>query len=130
MIDDLEQDLARLPEPAAPDSITATVMARVSRLSERPASVAPPAIVAASTTEFPAWAIAFVGLAVVAVSWLAGGFETDWWRELIASPPDAAQGAATLSVNWTAAFGVALGLVLYVAGLLAPLGRRRLTLPR
>lgn len=132
MNDHVESRLTRLPEPAPPATLATTVMARVSRLSEGPASgsLAARASVrnvgserAHRPSDLPAWVAALAGLAIVFVSWFGGMNETDLASGLVSSrfgSPDLLQ----VSLHGAAAVGLVLGLLLYLAGLFAPLRHR------
>ncbi len=132
MITHVESELTRLPEPVPPATLVTTVMARVSRLAEEsaPASLASRASLAGSRDErarrsndAPAWVAALAGLVIVLVSWIGSLNEADLATAFISSrigPPDLLR----LSLNGPAALGLALGLLLYLAGLFAPLRRR------
>ncbi len=133
MINHLEPEMTRLPEPVPPATLVTTVMARVSRLAEQPApaSLASRASVgtarherARRSSDLPAWVAGLAGLAIVFVSWIGSLNEADLAAGLISSrigPPDLLH----VSLNGSAALGLALGLLLYLAGLFAPyrLGR-------
>lgn len=115
----LAADLAGLPQPAPPPDLAAAVMARIERMDEAHTTAVasmPGTAPRHAAGDWPAWATTIGGLAVgLAVYW---------------APP----GGATASGNWmtisltampsTSAWALVLaaGLVLYVAGLFAPLG--------
>ncbi len=134
MTERLERELMRLQEPAPPASLSRIVMARVARLAEqrRPAFTTAPATLRerrlASWREAPAWATVLAGLAIVFVSWIDvfvswidGRLEVSSLRGLVsqvATPSVTSRGPNAFALL---AFGV--GLLLYVAGLFAPLAR-------
>ena len=132
MSDHVESQLTRLPEPVPPVTLAATVMARVLRLAEEPAPASLTARApvgnaggerARRWNDLPAWVAALAGLAIVFVSWISGLSEADLATGLISSrigPP----GLFHVSLNGSAALGLALGLLLYLAGLFAPLRNR------
>jgi len=118
MNDELTPLMTRLPDPAPPPTLTATVMARIAREEEaRHAAVIEPV-----RRERPAWPWALVGIAVVigasAWGWLAAGTVPD----LIS--PRIGTGAPLLTPGGPAAVGITLGLLVYLAGLFAPLRHR------
>lgn len=127
-----EPELTRLPEPVPPATLVTTVMARVSRLAEGPASasLAYRAPKGNSREErvrglidLAAWVAALAGLAIVFVSWINARQEAGSLLDLMSSrigPPN----LLSMSPNGPAALGLALGLLLYVAGLFSPLHNR------
>jgi hypothetical protein len=128
----VESELTSLPDPVPPTTLAATVMARVSRLPEgRPRA-------ARSTsgrsrisredrigrwTGLAAAAAALTGVAIVVVSWLAGRLEAGSWLARI-SPRVGTPLAGWVPPGGFAVPGIALGLLLYVGGLFAPLRNR------
>jgi hypothetical protein len=128
-----ESELTRLPEPVAPASLVGAVMARVSRLDEQrtPASVAFSISMGRSQKErIRSWngplagVATFAGLAIVLVSWIDGRLDTGSWPSLISLHVGAPNGLR-LPPDISAALGLALGLLLYLGGLFAPLRSRR-----
>lgn len=129
MNDDIQSELTRLPEPDPPATFSRTVMARVARAAEErnPAWQAP-ALAArhrrkelvGTWTERVSRAIFIAGVAIVFASWtygiVAGGPGLNlvplwpWLPAPMKMPLGGAAGA-----------GLALGLLLYVTGLFAPL---------
>lgn len=123
MIDDLHASMTHLREPAPPPTLKATVMARIAREADRePADAAAEAASAKRRRERPMWLWTFAGLVVVlcasAYAWLEGGLLPD----LIS--PRMAGGLASIPTQGPAALILALGLLVYMAGLLAPLRSR------
>jgi hypothetical protein len=127
MTDLVESELARLPEPMPPATLAATVMARVAE-ERAPSSLASRAPrdnsangrARRSWTGLPAWAAAFAGLAIVFVSWIGGQLEAGSSLALISSQIGVPS-PGSMPPNGSAVFGLALGLLLYLAGLFAPL---------
>jgi hypothetical protein len=131
--DTVESDLTRLPEPKAPATLVATVMARVSRLDDaRPAAIfaaAPPkrrspAARAGHWKDVPAWVTALAGLAIVFVSWTAGRLEPSSWLGFVPSQIGTLN-PVRLPPGGPAALGLGVGMLLYLAGLFAPLRKRQ-----
>jgi hypothetical protein len=125
MIDQVTSELGRLPEPAPPSTLAATVMARVARLPEPEALPAPGergrARIAARR-EWPAWAWALSGVVVVFAAHVYDWRVAGRWPDLMSSRIGGVL-PAVLPVEGLAAPILALGLVLYLAGLFAPLRR-------
>lgn len=133
MIDHVESELRRLPEPVPPAALAGIVMARVWRLAEErtPASLASPALMGSSGEErvgkwhdVLVWAGAFAGLVLVFVSWLHGRLEAGSSLDLVSWRIGAAS-VVRMPPNGPAVLGLALGLVIYVAGLFAPIRNKR-----
>jgi hypothetical protein len=125
MIDELAPVLTRLPDPAPPASFRAIVMARIERDVDRQrASEREATTPARRRYDRPVWLWTLAGLAIVlgasAYGLLAGGSLPDLTSPRIGRAPlmMPMEGPALI---------VGLGLVVYMAGLLAPLrggGRR------
>jgi hypothetical protein len=122
----LTTDLAGLPQPAAPPTLTAAVLARIAQIEgPHPAPVAAEMPETSSTRDWSAWATAPGGLAavvVIALSMASGvGAPIDFpsprvggmTARLLTMPP---------ATPWTLVLAAGLGL--YVAGLFAPLGAK------
>jgi hypothetical protein len=133
VINHVESELNRLPEPEPPATLVGTVMARVSRLADErtPASVASPAWKrrsrdgrVGSWNDLPAWVAALAGLAIVFVSWINGGLEPNSLLDLI-SLQAGSPNVVGMPPNGLAVLGLALGLLLYLAGLFAPVRKRQ-----
>ncbi len=125
MIDHVATVMARLPEPTPPTSLKATVMARIAREAEPQHGVAAKAADHARIPrERPIWIWTLVGgLAMVfgtsVIGWLAVGALPS-----VTSPLIGGAGVATLiPMQGSAALMIGLGLVIYLAGLFAPLRR-------
>lgn len=119
MNDDLTPLMTRLPDPAPPSTLAATVMARIAREDEaRQVAAVEPA-----RRERPTWIWALVGIAVVvgasAWGWLTAGTLPDL------TSPRIGPGTPALMPGGPAAAIIALGLLVYLAGLFAPLRDRR-----
>jgi hypothetical protein len=115
MMDDTTTLMARLPEPAPPPALAATVMARIAREAARDAVAAP----ARRRREGLAWLCALAGLAVVfglsAWGWIGAALPHPMSWSIGPGIPD------VLPVEGPAVPLLALGLLLYLAGLFAPL---------
>jgi len=122
MIDHVATLMARLPEPTPPASLKATVMARIAREAELQQDIAAEA---ANHARIPRersvwiWTLAG-GLATVVgttvYGWLAGGALPSFTAPLIGGGAP-----ALIPMPGSAALIVALGLLIYLAGLFAPL---------
>ena len=119
-------DLVALPQPAPPPDLAASVLARITRIDQahaaRATAAMPETIAAFSTRDWSAWAAVLGGLAAglaLVVSMPPG----DTARIDIVSPGIRGMTAALVAMpsTTTGALGLAAGLVLYVAGLFAPL---------
>ena len=128
-----ESELTRLPEPVVPSTLAGAVMARVSRLDEghTPASLAfsvstgrPQKQRIWSWNSLAAGVAAFAGLVIVLLSWIDGRLDTGSWPSLI-SLHVGAPNMVRLPPDLSAALGLALGLLLYLGGLFAPLRKSR-----
>jgi hypothetical protein len=128
MTDRIERNLPLLPEPAAPAELSAAVMARVSHLADEPAPA--PRFVSDVTGDSsrergrrgshrPAWAAAVAGLSIVSIAWTYGRLAAGQWPGLVSSPLGP-RGFVSLPADLSTALGLALGLLLYVGGLFAP----------
>ena len=118
-MEDLENELRRLPEAAAPATLAAGVMARVTRMSECSASPASPAsrtAVGGRARGLWAGATALAGVAVVGTAWISGGSELAPAFDPT-SPPSDLLNLPSVEV-W-----LAVGVLLYLAGLLASVGK-------
>lgn len=117
---DLTVTLATLAEPAAPDTMTATVMARIAREAETMEQ----AVATAPRRDSPAWWLALVGAAaagaVFALAWFTSGLSPDYLSSRVGRP-----GPALAPVQGPFAALMALSLFLYVVGLFAPIRARR-----
>jgi hypothetical protein len=119
MIDDLTPLLRDLPEPAPHSSMTASVMARIEREAERKAEARSATRVKA-TGEVRVLFLTVAGLALVGVLFAYG------WLSL-ETPPDFTSPrigfdrARLVPIQGPAMWLVGVGLVIYLAGLFAPL---------
>lgn len=128
----LESELARLPEPEPPAGLADGVMARVARVdagrirqapARQPRSRAAPAAAERSvrSRDHLAPALGAAGL----VAYVYGLAQGDWTFSPLVSP--IGEGMTVLvgvPASVPAALGLTAALFLYLAGLLAPLGRR------
>ena len=123
MNDDLTPLLRELPEPAPPSTMTATIMARVQREAERKAEAQVVATVKTSV-DLRMWLATFAGIALVVVLFISG------WQSLGTVPdftsPRIGSGRAMLvPIQGPTMLLMGLGLLIYLAGLFAPLRTRR-----
>jgi hypothetical protein len=133
VINDVESELTRLPEPVPPATLATAVMARVSGLAEarQPAALVSP-VPALSAREARAWRwrdlpapfAATAGLFIVIISWTVGWLDAGSWLAIV-SPGIGAPPLVRIPHGAPAAPALALGLLLYVAGLFAPVRRRQ-----
>ena len=112
--------LARIPEPTPPPAFKATVMARIAREADQP--LPDPAVVRTQRRrDRRAWMLASTGLLLaagaLAYPYLAAQVIPDLSARM--SPISAGAGAASGSLGIL----VAVGLLLYLAGLFAPLSQ-------
>ena len=123
----LTADLAALPQPAPPPDLTAIVLARIARIEQAdpaPAAAAMPEK-ALSTRDRSAWASALGGLAAglaIVLSTAARRRGVD--RHRVAQDQRDHRWSGRDVLDDHGALVLAAGLVLYVAGLFAPLGGR------
>jgi hypothetical protein len=126
---DIHSNLTRLPEPEPPAPFCRTVMARVARVAEgrRPVDpVLPPTTMVSRETFVRRWSplaarvAAAAGVAIVCVSWTYGILADGGWLGLVPSRPWL-PAPTEMPAAVPATVGLALGLLLYLAGLFAPL---------
>lgn len=125
MNDELSTLLAALPEPEAPSSMTATVMARLAREEDARQTLA---VAVPARREWPAWALAVAGASSVAgvflgAWWVSGQVPTLWSPHFSGPRPEAVPLAGSLYLY------MAIALAVYFAGLFAPVRFRRATRP-
>lgn len=119
-MDDLTPLMSRLPEPAPPATLMATVMARIEREAAQYSPGAEASAPARQRRDRPAWLWTLVGAAVVLGVSAAGWLETGALPGVTLARtgfgrPLAMPGAGPASMILGA------GLLLYLVGLLAPL---------
>ena len=124
MTDDIERLLARLPEPAPPPTLAATVMARIAREPDRAIVEAVLRSPAITRGDRPAWLWAVVGLLIVV------GLTVDGWVSAGLSPDLTSSRIgigrlALMPVEGPGVLLLAVGLWLFLLGLFAPLRRDR-----
>jgi hypothetical protein len=113
---ELEQALGDLAEPNAPSTMTATVMARIARESEAAVVAKVP-----RRRELPSWILTVVGLLA-----MIGAFGIGWASTGAPSPlTPKLGGGLSLPFGGPALVVLAAGLMVYLAGLFAPLRARR-----
>jgi hypothetical protein len=119
MIDELAGALTQLQEPVPPPTFKTTVMARIAREADRQ-----PVDAAASARrwhEGPAWLWTAAGLVIVlcasAYGWIEAGTLPDF------TSPRTAGGLSFIPMEGPSTLVVGAGLLLYMAGLVAPLRR-------
>jgi len=115
MNDDLAQLLQKLPEPPAPSSMTSTVMARIAREADL-------AVVVDAPRERPTWIWSLVGLAVVVAAAVYGWANGIGLPDLVGSKVGSRPTLLPMGGPLTAV--MAVGLLVYLAGLFAPLRSR------
>ena len=122
MIDHVETLMAQLPEPTPPASLKATVMARIAREAELQQDLAADAADPARISrERPVWIWTLAGglatlIGASAYGWLVKGALPSFTAPLIGG------GVPTLiPMQGSAALIIGLGLLIYLAGLFAPL---------
>lgn len=131
MTGDVEPALTLLPEPEPPPSFSRTVMARVSRAAEarRPARLPGDPLPSSRkgsvgrARELAPGVGAIAGVAVAITSWAHGLLETRAALDLVPSLPWLSI-PVKMPLGRSATLALALGLLLYVAGLFAPLHNR------
>jgi hypothetical protein len=124
MIDDIAPGRTRLADPAPPATLSATVMARIAREADRRGAPAvAEAVPARSHGDWPAWLWTLTGLAMVfcasAWRWLVTGALPD-----LTSPRIGRDSLALAPIEGPAVLFLGFGLLLYLAGLFAPLRSR------
>ncbi|MCR4373984.1 MAG: hypothetical protein NUW22_03975 [Acidobacteria bacterium] len=121
MNDDLTPVLADLPEPPVPEGFAATVMARIARETEQEVAVG---VASAERAAIPAYLWALVGVALVVGAGVYGWYDAGALPDLTSARIGLGR-AVALPLQGPALMLCGVGLLLYLAGLLAPLGRRR-----
>lgn len=116
MIDEIGPLLARLPDPEPPSTLSATVMARISREPDRQELVAREAVPRDRPFRAHILAGVVVVLAVTVHGWIGGASVPDVVSWRIGLPQLVPSGGP-------AALLIAIGLLVYVRGLFAPLRR-------
>lgn len=109
MTEPVEVDFQKRATPAAPDTLRRSVMARVSRVADAPAPRPRRAPVA---RDLSAWTLVLAGFVVVIASWVAGARPAETWPALELVSADPAQ------------VGLIVGVLIFAAGVFAPLRRR------
>jgi hypothetical protein len=119
MSDDIRPLLARLPEPAPPATLAATVMARIEQEAGRGRR---PLEVAAGTRARFFWLYVLAG-AVVVIGTIASGWASAGSVPDVLSSRIGNRSLVLLPIDGLALIPFAAGLLLYLAGLFAPLRR-------
>jgi len=123
MNDGIDSLLTRLPEPEPPTTLSASIMARVEREADRPATATRAFSREMNNRHAPAWTWAVLGIAVVT------GLTVYGWLTKV-NPPDVISSRIGLGrlermpVDAVHVLLLATGLWLFLAGLFAPLARR------
>jgi hypothetical protein len=115
MNDDLAPILSTLSEPVAPSSMTTTVMARIAREADLAVAVEQP-------RERPVWLWSLAGLVVV-IAAVAYGWTTGVGLPDVLGPKVGGR-LALLPMGGPLTAVMAVGLLVYLAGLFAPLRSR------
>jgi hypothetical protein len=119
MNDDIRPLISQLPEPAPPTTLTASVMARIAREADRETAPATAAF-ARQRGEWIFWLWITTGLAIVLGStvqgWLSGGSLPD-----LTSPRIGFGGLTLMPFDGPVTVFIAIGVLVYLAGLFAPL---------
>ena len=118
MMDDLTPILSRLPEPMAPSTLTATVMARIERDAERKAQ-AEVIVPVSRARELQTWFWTVGGIALVLLVFVKSGSLPSLTAARIGL-----NHAPLMPVETGVSLFLALGLVAYLVGLFAPLRTR------
>lgn len=118
-MDDLTPVLARLPEPAPPSTMTATVMARIEREAERKADEKA-AVPAGRARESEPWLWTFAGVALVLMVFVQGWLSSGTLPNLT-SARIGVNHAPLMPGGSSVSLLLALGLAIYLAGVFAPL---------
>lgn len=119
-MDDLTPLMSRLPEPAPPAALMATVMARIERETAQYSPGAEASAPARHGRDRPAWLWTLVGAAVVLGVSAAGWLETGALPGVTLARTGFAKPLAMPGVG-PASMILGAGLLLYLVGLLAPL---------
>lgn len=120
MIDDLAPLMTRLPDPTLPASFKATVMARIERdVDLQNAAAADDAAAAPRQHDLPGWLWTLAGLVAVVSASAYGWIETGSMPDF--ASPRIGQRLVLIPADASTALAIGLGLLLYMAGLLAPL---------
>ena len=122
-MDDLTPLLSRLPEPAPPATLRATVMARIEREAAQHSPRAEASAPVRQGRDRPAWLWTVVGAAVVLGVLVAGWVETGALPGVTLARTGFGSPLVMPGVG-PASMILGAGLLLYLAGLLAPLRSR------
>ena len=124
MTESMESKLARLPEPAPPAALAATVMARIARAPTHDSATADRRARRPETESILGGLWAFIGAVLVGVvvvqRWLAAGFASELVSSRIGDG-----GLVLVPLDGWTSLVLCAGLVLYLLGLFAPLRRVR-----
>ena len=120
-MDDLTSVMSQLPDPDPPPMLTAIVMARIERDTDQKTDAS---AVQVPHREYSAWVWTLAGVAMVfgvsIYGWYATGSTPD-----VASSRIGPGRPALMPTEGPGAVILALGLLLYIVGLLAPLQRNK-----
>lgn len=122
MNDDLAPILSTLPEPVAPSSITATVMARIEREAAAQQAEAASPVHRRSKRDISMWVTASLGVVLVGGA-VASGWYANGLPDLV-SPQLFRGGVDAAFTGWRASLVGVVGLVLCLRALFAPLRSR------
>ncbi len=119
MTDDLTPVLSQLPEPMPPSTLTATVMARIEREAELEAD-SMITVPVSRARELQTWFWTFAGIALVVFvfinGWVSAGSLPDFTASRIGLTA-----APLMPIGTSVSLLLAFGLLVYLAGLFAPL---------
>lgn len=121
MNDDLAPLLSTLPEPVAPSSITATVMARIERETAAIHAEAASSVRSRHKRDVSVWVTACLGILLV-----GGAIASGWYNNGVPdmfSPRFLRGGLGGVLVGWQASLVGVVGLALCLRALFAPLRR-------
>jgi hypothetical protein len=125
MNDDLNAALAQLPEPAPSSTLKANVMARIAREGDRSAATpSRDAVRIGRVSDRAAWVVALAGIALIVGAAAQGWIDAATLPSLI-SPRIGPGHASLMPLEGFGEAVLALGALVYLAGMFAPLRSRQ-----